>query len=568
MRPVLVRRLSTAAVIRTSQYTEPLLTSSLMDRSYPGLLLEKMAAPELKNVCAGFDGSNNTSLTYKEAYDSTLLCASALRRLGVGKGDVVAIASPNHLHFFSTFQGIALTGAASTPINPAYTYEEMLFQVEKTKAKFIVAHPLCLDRAFKVAEKLKVGVVALDDPPKGSAPLGGKLAASVSEWLTAEKASSIDMKSFHAMGDKFDSNSMMTIPFSSGTTGVPKGVMLSHRNLTANTLQMMHLEQEQLKNSNSVVLCPLPFFHIYGMVVGLCLTYYAGRKLVFTPAFDLPGFLGLIQTHKVTRSFVVPPIVLALAKHPLVDKYDLSSLKCLMSGAAPLGGALQTACAARLKCVVKQGWGMTELSPVGTSTPDDAVRFDGQAGLLLPGTVGKIVDPANGKDLPSDQEGELCVKGPQVMKGYLNNKEATDNTIDKDGWLHTGDIGKFDGDGWLYITDRCKELIKYKGFQVPPAELEAVLVTMAGVKDAVVIPVPDDEGGEVPRAYVVKQDGAENLTADEVIAFVKEKVAPHKRLRGGVFFTDVIPKSPSGKILRRVQVDFDRRVNPVKSSFN
>jgi acyl-CoA synthetase (AMP-forming)/AMP-acid ligase II len=199
--------------------------------------------------------------------------------------------------------------------------------------------------------------------------------------------------------------------------------------------------------------------------------------------------------------------------------------------------------------------------------PDDAKVFEGQAGLLLPGTSGKIVHPETGVDLPSDVEGELCVKGPQVMQGYYDNKEATDKTIDKDGWLHTGDIGKFDSDGWLYITDRCKELIKYKGFQVPPAELEAVLLSMQGVKDAVVIPVPDEEGGEVPRAYVVKQDGAEQMTEEQVANFVKEKVAPHKRLRGGVFFTDVIPKSPSGKILRRVQVEFDRRVNPVKNAF-
>jgi acyl-CoA synthetase (AMP-forming)/AMP-acid ligase II len=298
--------------------------------------------------------------------------------------------------------------------------------------------------------------------------------------------------------------------------------------------------------------------------------YNNGNKTVFLTAFDFVRFLELIQEHKVDRIALVPPIILALAKHPVVAKYDLSSLTDVGSGAAPLGAEIQRATARRLKCIVRQGFGMTELSPVGAMFPyeiaktlkDDSPCF-GSVGLLVPGTEAKIADPATGNDMSPYEEGEICIRGPQVMKGYYRNEEATKQTIDKDGWLHTGDIGKFDQDDFLYITDRCKELIKYKAFQVAPAELEALINTMEGVQDCVVIPVADEEAGEVPRAYVVKQPDSKGqaLTEKAVEDFVAKSVSAHKRLRGGVRFTDVIPKSPAGKILRRVQRDIDRALD-------
>ena len=291
---------------------------------------------------------------------------------------------------------------------------------------------------------------------------------------------------------------------------------------------------------------------------------YCGAKTVFMPAFDLVQFLELIQTHKIQRAHLVPPIILGLAKHPIVDSFDLSSLTCINSAAAPLGADIQMMVSKRLRCVVKQGWGMTELSPAGCLVPDEvAMDFEaikGSAGLLCPNTEAKVVDPVTRVDLNYSQEGEICIRGPQVMKGYFENEAATADMIDSDGWLHTGDVGYFNEQGFLFITDRCKELIKFKGFQVAPAELEAIIAAMDGVKDVVVIPVEDQEAGELPRAYVVRQDddtGAA-LTANDVEEYVKAKVAPHKRLRGGVRFTDVIPKSPAGKILRRVQRDLDR----------
>jgi 4-coumarate--CoA ligase len=292
--------------------------------------------------------------------------------------------------------------------------------------------------------------------------------------------------------------------------------------------------------------------------------FYSGSKTVYMAAFDLLQFLELVQNHKVQRAHLVPPIILGLAKHPAVSNYDISSLKVINSAAAPLGAEIQTLCSSRLGCTVKQGWGMTELSPAGTVIPDHlSHRMDliqGSCGMLVPGTEAKIVDPDTRVDLNYDQDGEICIRGPQVMKGYFQNKEATDQMIDSDGWLHTGDVGHFNDDGFMFITDRCKELIKYKGYQVAPAELEALINSMEGVKDCVVIPVADLDAGELPRAYVVKQDdiNGKKLTEQAVEAFVQSKVAPHKRLRGGVRFTDIIPKSPSGKILRRIQRDIDR----------
>ena len=328
-------------------------------------------------------------------------------------------------------------------------------------------------------------------------------------------------------------------------------------------MQSMVLEGNNLKNGG-VLSIPLPFFHIYGMMVGLCVPVAARAKTVLMPQFDLQKYLEIIQEHKVTRSAIVPPIVLGLAKHPMVDNYDLSSLKGIMSGAAPLGADIQKQCAERLGCVVKQAWGMTEISPCGAITPDeecgDIDFILGKSGLLAPLTEAKIIDTETGKDLPFTDEGELMIRGPQVMKGYFKNEEATRNTIRPDGWMHTGDIAKFDNDGWLMITDRSKELIKYKGLQVAPAELEALIGSMKSVKDCVVIPVLDEEAGELPRAYVVKQDDEESqkITAEEIVDYVQSQVAQHKRLRGGVKFTNEIPKSASGKILRRVQIQIDR----------
>jgi acyl-CoA synthetase (AMP-forming)/AMP-acid ligase II len=273
------------------------------------------------------------------------------------------------------------------------------------------------------------------------------------------------------------------------------------------------------------------------------------------PRFDLEEFLTLLQDRQVTRAYLVPPIILGLAKHPIVDKYDLSKLEVIMSGAAPLGKDLQDAAQERVGCVVMQGYGLTETSPVTHMNPDEKGKGRaGSIGFLIPNTEAKYVDPESGKELGPNETGELLIRGPQVMKGYLGNEEATRHTIDDDGWLHTGDIGYVDEDGYFFLVDRLKELIKYKGFQVPPAELEALLLSHPSVSDAAVIPVPDEEAGEIPKAYIVKSG---EVSEDELMSYVAERVSPQKRIRR-VEFTEEIPKSASGKILRRLLVEKER----------
>jgi acyl-CoA synthetase (AMP-forming)/AMP-acid ligase II len=329
--------------------------------------------------------------------------------------------------------------------------------------------------------------------------------------------------------------------------------MLSHRNLVANTLQT---GVGQDVRDDETLIAILPFFHIYGMSVILNLGLSRGATIVTMPKFELEPFLEAMAQRRVTRAFLVPPIVLALAKHPAVDGYDLSALQLIMSGAAPLDASLANACAVRLGCAVMQGYGLTETSPVVVITSDrPGMGRAGSIGTLVPNTEAKVVDVATLEELGPGADGEICFRGPQVMQGYLRNPEATARTIDADGWLHTGDIGHVDADGFFFIVDRLKELIKYKGYQVPPAELEAILLSHPAVSDAAVIPVPDEEAGEIPKAFVVLSDPG--FDAESLMAYVAEHVAPYKRIRR-VEVIDAIPKSASGKILRRVLVDRER----------
>ncbi|NUS27458.1 MAG: AMP-binding protein, partial [Streptomyces sp.] len=294
--------------------------------------------------------------------------------------------------------------------------------------------------------------------------------------------------------------------------------------------------------------------HIYGLTALMNAPLRQGATVVVLPRFDLEGYLAAIQNHRITDLFVAPPIVLALAKHPLVAQYDLSSLRHIVSAAAPLDAQLAAACSRRLNLPpVGQAYGMTELSPGTHVVPLDAMREApaGTVGRLVPGTDMRIVsldDP--GKDLGAGEAGEILIRGPQVMKGYLGRPDATAAMIDPDGWLHTGDVGHVDTDGWLFVVDRVKELIKYKGFQVAPAELEALLLTHPGIADAAVIGVYNDENNEVPHAYVVRQPTAADLSEGEVMMYVAERVAPYKRVRH-VTFIDDVPRAASGKILRR-----------------
>jgi acyl-CoA synthetase (AMP-forming)/AMP-acid ligase II len=349
---------------------------------------------------------------------------------------------------------------------------------------------------------------------------------------------------------------VVALPYSSGTTGLPKGVMLTHRNLVANLCQCEGAKNFDGFKEADVVIAVLPFFHIYGLVVIMKLALSQGGTIVSMPRFDFQEFLTAMQKYRVTIAPLVPPIVLGMVKNPAVGQFDLSHVRLVFSGAAPLGEDIARQLSEKLGCPVVQGYGMTEASPVTHLSPTkDAPLKPGSIGLVVPNTEVRIVAVDAPDDVGRGQEGELWIRGPQIMKGYLNRPDDTAIAIDPDGWYHTGDVGFVDREGWFFIVDRTKELIKYKGMQVAPAELEALLQTHPAVLDAAVIRKADEEAGEVPKAFVVlKPDPASRATtAETIMAFVAERVAPHKRIRH-LEFIDQIPKSASGKILRRLLV--------------
>jgi len=486
------------------------------------------------------DGPSGRTLTFGQLAGGVQRVAAGLAARGFGKGDVLAIYSPNLPEYALAFYGTAAAGGAATTINPLYTVDELAFQLQDAGARFLVTVPPFLDRAREAAARTGVDEVFVFGEAEGATPFASLLAAGGQPSAVA-----ID-----------PANDLVALPYSSGTTGLPKGVMLTHRNLVANLCQF---QDALATGAGERLIAVLPFFHIYGLVVLMAAAVREGSTLVTMPRFDLEEFLRILQEHHVTRAYLVPPIVLALAKHPMVDKYDLSALQVVVSGAAPLDAGLQGAAASRVDCMVAQGWGLTETSPVLTTSVGAPLGpKPGAVGVLLPNTALRVVDPATGADVGRGETGELLARGPQVMKGYLNAPQATADMLDPDGWLHTGDLGRVDDDGYVYVVDRVKELIKYKGMQVAPAELEAVLLGHPAIADAAVVRSPDEEAGEVPKAFVVAKTP---LQAEEVIAYVAQRVAPHKRIRR-VEFIDEIPKALSGKILRRVLMDRDRVASP------
>ena len=396
--------------------------------------------------------------------------------------------------------------------------------------------PPLLEKATAAAERTSVEQIFVYGEATGAAPFASLLRVAGEPPEVA-----ID-----------PANDLVALPYSSGTTGLHKGVMLTHRTLVANVCQSV---AHQRFREDERVIAVLPFFHIYGLVVLMNIPLYRGATVVTMPRFDLAEFLRVLEEYRITRAWVVPPIVLALANHPLVDEFDVSSLESMLSGAAPLSAELEQACGKRLGCRMQQGYGLTETSPTTHFVTDElADQMPGSRGFPVPNTECRIVDVATGEDAPTGEAGELCIRGPQVMKGYLNNPRATELTIDRDGWFHTGDVARVEEDGSFRIVDRIKELIKYKGYQIAPAELEAVLLTHPANVHAAVIPLPDEEAGEVPKAFVVP---SASITLEEVTQFVAERVAPYKKLRA-VEIVEEIPKSPSGKILRRVLIDRER----------
>ncbi|MET8122577.1 AMP-binding protein [Micromonospora sp. NPDC005189] len=480
------------------------------------------------------DGATGRTISYRQLASGVERVAAGLVARGFAAGDVLALYSPNLPEYALAAYGTMAAGGIVTGANPMLTVGELADQLADAKARILVTVPPFLDRALVAAEQAGVEEVLVFGEAAGATSFRQLIAhhhpqAEVATYLDSELAA---------------------LPYSSGTTGLPKGVELTHSSLVTNVRQSQAVMDFR---EHDVVLAAAPFFHVMGFNVLLPCSLAAGATVVTLARFDLEAFLQAIEQYRATVTIVSPPMATALAGHPLVDSHDVSSLRSLGVGAAPLAADVEQRCAERLGCVVSQGLGMTEAAAMVTVGPLDEPRR-GSVGRLVPNTEARVVDPHGGADLGAGRAGELWIRGPQLMRGYRDRAEATAATIDADGWLHTGDLCYFDEDGYLYVVDRLKELIKYQGYQVAPAELEHLLLTHPAVADVAVVPRPDPDSGEVPVAHVVLRGPA---TAEELLAYVAERVAPYKRLRA-VRFTPSVPRAPSGKLARRVLVEAER----------
>jgi acyl-CoA synthetase (AMP-forming)/AMP-acid ligase II len=478
------------------------------------------------------DGASGRTLTYGQLADAVRAAAAGMAARGFRQGDVLATVCPSDLAFPVAFYAAAALGGATTMVNPAATVDEMAAHLADAGARFALAAP---DRVAAV-----------------HAAAGGRLAAvfAIGEAPGAEPFAAVQSAGGELPRVAIDpAMDVAALPSSSGTTGRPKAVMLTHRNLVAGAWQWLAVDPVA---ADDVAVTIYPCFHVGGIIC-LNVVLAAGATLVILPRYDLRALLGLIASHHATRAILAPPVILDLVQHPIVAEHDLESLATVTWSAAPMGEDLATACRARLGCRVKQMYAMTEAVPAHY-VPLGADDRPGSGGPPVPNSETRIVDPATGTDLGPGETGEIRVRGPQVMAGYRNRPDATAEAFDGEGWLRTGDLGYVDADGWIHVVDRLKELIKYKGYQVAPAELEAVLLTHPAVADAAVVPSPDERAGEVPKAFVVLAAPAD---PDEIMAFVAARVASHKKVRR-LEVVDAIPKSASGKVLRRVLVARER----------
>ncbi len=496
-------------------------------------------ADRLRDKPAIVDGPSGRAVTYGQLADDIRRTAVGLSRRGFQKGDVLATICPSIPEFAVAFYAAAALGGATTMLNPLYTAEELATQLSDAEARFILTVPDRID-VVREAAGVRVQEIFVVGEADEATPFA-MLQAADGPWPTVNITPAEDVA---------------VLPYSSGTTGRPKGVMVTHKNLIASVMMWQAVDTT---TPDDVAATIYPFFHIGGIIT-LNLFLSHGATLVIMPRYNLRSFLHMLEEQRVTRAVLAPPVILDLVQQPIVDDYDLSRLELIHWSAAPMGEDLARSCRDRLGCRVKQMYAMSEALPMHL-VPTEWEDRPASGGPPVPNPSCKVIDVETGAELGPGEMGEVCVRGPQVMKGYLNNPTATAQMIDAEGWLHTGDLGCADADGWIFITDRLKELIKYKGYQVAPAELEAILLAHPAVADCAVIPSPDEMAGEVPKAFVVLQDTA---TEDELIAYVAAQVAPYKKVRR-LEFTDVIPKSASGKILRRILVERERAAAPAQA---
>ncbi|KAL9952242.1 hypothetical protein ACROYT_G039465 [Oculina patagonica] len=495
---------------------------------------------EYGNRIAIICSSTKRKYTFTQVKDLSRKVASAFNKRGIKKGDVIAIFAPNVAEFAIFFLGALQMGAVVTGVNPLFTSVELTNQLKETNAKCIITVHQLAHRAKEAARELDIDhllfVIGDGDGPD-----------SVSV-LFEDDGSAFPLIEFHPKDD------LAILPFSSGTGGLPRGVMLTHYNLvalgcivSANGFLAVNDKSPARK---STILALVPFHRTFGMAAVLSLALHQGSTLISMPRFDQNNLFHLLQDYKVTHLATEASIVHLLSNNPAVDNFDLSSLMEVMSSASPLSEETSRNVKRRLRQLrkISQCYGMTENTGMSHVTPSADAKH-GSVGVLLPNLECKVCDVSTGEALGAEGRGEICVRGPTVMKGYLDNQDASDQMIDSEGWLHTGDVGYYDEDERFFIVDRLKDLIKFRGHQVSPSELESLLRAHPAIKDAAVIGVPDPEVGELPMAYVVSTN-EEDLTEIEIMQYVDENAAPHKKLRGGVVFIPSIPKSANGEVLR------------------
>ncbi|KAJ2226458.1 hypothetical protein IWW45_007449 [Coemansia sp. RSA 485] len=507
------------------------------------------------------DSASGASVSLAALRSLTLRLAAGLRtRCGIATGDVVAVCAANSIVYPIAAYAVVAAGATCTPANPMYTPHELAHQLANSRCKAVIVGDglrATVERALELAQHTVAHVLLMDEAKFDIDAVENPEAEDSIFGILAPADAPADLFERQAAEPGVDYAQLPAyLCYSSGTTGKPKGVVLTHRNMVANALQINAVKRLDAPRTpeRDTFLGLAPFCHAYGLSYVLHSSVSLGGTVVVMAKYSFDAFLAVVQQHRITYGYLVPPIVCALSKDPRVDNYDLSTMATVLSGGAALSPTLIEATEQRLPGVkIVQGYGMTEMSPAVTMLATTHAR-PASIGMLMPGCDAIVVDD-HGNRLPENAPGELCFRGPNIMACYLDNAQATADILDSDRFLHTGDIGYIDSDGFFYITDRKKELIKYKGFQVAPSELEGLLAEHPDVEDAAVMAIYDDnQATEIPRAYIVLKhkagDNDDQARAQAVVAWLHQRVARYKWLRGGFAIIDHIPRSPAGKIIR------------------